>query len=338
MSFTASGTKLASQTSGDCKVNQCDGNGNSVTVTDATDVPVDGKQCTSDLCISGVPSNPNASSGTSCSENGGTVCNGSGTCVGCLVASNCPGSDTDCAKRTCSNNACGVSYTASGTPTTSQVAGDCKTNVCDGAGGVTTNTDASDIPVDGKQCTSDLCSGSTPSNPPLSSGTSCSQSGGKLCDGSGNCVECLTGTDCGSGVCQNNVCSTGSCGSGTVDCDGLTSNGCECSGSLCCGSSCMLQHQNGLGQTYDDCTPLGVPGNQATYSLNLATKARAAWPSTGTDGSGKCVGPNGGDALSRQTTTSCAVWLYTGSAAGHVRLNTADTTCYCPSTADPTWN
>jgi len=337
MSLTAAGTKLAVQTSGDCKVIQCDGNGSSVTVADNSDVPVDGKQCTSDLCTAGVPSNPNSPSGTSCSENGGTVCNGAGTCTGCLTAANCPGADTDCAKRTCSSGVCGVAYTVSGTPTTSQVTGDCKTNVCDGAGGVTTTTDASDVPVDGNQCTNDLCSGSTPSNPPLTSGTSCSQSGGKLCNGSGQCVECLTGADCTSGICQNNGCTTGGCGSGTVDCDGLSSNGCECSGNVCCGSACMPQHQNGLGQTYDDCAPLGVPGNQATYSVTMAGEARAAWPTVGTDGAGKCTGPNGGDALFRQTASSCAVWLYTGSAAGHVHLNTASNSCVCASGSDPTW-
>lgn len=338
MSFAPAGTKLSTQTPGDCKVVQCDGSGNAVTVTDSTDVPVDGKQCTSDQCVNGVPQNPASPAGTPCSENGGTVCDGSGTCVPCSTGADCPGTDTDCSQRTCNNGTCGMHFTAAGTATTNQTPGDCKQNVCDGSGGVTTNVDNSDVPVDGRQCTSDVCTNGTPSNPPLASGTSCSQSGGKLCDGSGNCVECLTGSDCASGICQSNVCNSVTCGSGTVDCDGLSSNGCECSGNSCCGTSCSPQHHNGLGQTYQDCSPLGVPGNAATYTVTMANEARGVWPNTGTDGTGKCTGPNGGNAVYRQTTTSCAVWGYTGGIAGYVMLNTANNNCTCPSPTGTTWD
>ncbi|HRI67952.1 MAG TPA: hypothetical protein PK156_27130, partial [Polyangium sp.] len=46
----------------------------------------------------------------------------------------------------------------------------------------------------------------------------------------------------------------------------------------------------GLGQNFDDCAPLGVPGDDTTYSLALATKARAAWPFAGMDSPCTCTG------------------------------------------------
>jgi GTPase involved in cell partitioning and DNA repair len=62
----------------------------------------------------------------------------------------------------------------------------------------------------------------------------------------------------------------------------------------------------------------GVPGNEATYSQSLAQNARAAWPFTGTDALCMCSG--NAQCVYRQTATSCAVWMYTKTNAGHVRL------------------
>ena len=57
-----------------------------------------------------------------------------GICAQCLTTANCPGVDTDCAFRTCIKLACGIDYAPSGTPTSSQIRGDCQLNVCDGVG------------------------------------------------------------------------------------------------------------------------------------------------------------------------------------------------------------
>src|SRR5262249_28394624 len=43
------GTPVAMQTTGDCKVNQCNGQGAIVTVADDNDLPVDGTICTNDV-------------------------------------------------------------------------------------------------------------------------------------------------------------------------------------------------------------------------------------------------------------------------------------------------
>jgi hypothetical protein len=66
--------------------------------------------------------------------------------------------------------------------------GDCKKNVCDGAGGTTTQNDDADFPTDGNDCTADLCSGGVASHPALNPGTPCNQNGGTMCDGAGTCV------------------------------------------------------------------------------------------------------------------------------------------------------
>src|SRR5262249_16021666 len=102
--------------------------------------------------------------------------------------SDCPGTDTECRTRTCSAYTCGYSFTSAGTPVNSQTSGDCKKNVCDGMGNIASVADNSDLPVDGNQCTDDVCSNGTPSNPFSHSASPCNQSGGSVCNGSGSCV------------------------------------------------------------------------------------------------------------------------------------------------------
>src|SRR6185503_11528005 len=103
-------------------------------------------------------------SGTVCSEGSGVQCDGAGKCVECLAASDCPGQDTECQQRTCTMGACGVSFTALGTPVATQMAGDCKKVVCDGNGGTTTQNDDMDVPNDNNACTDDVCSNGAPSH------------------------------------------------------------------------------------------------------------------------------------------------------------------------------
>ena len=64
-------------------------------------------------------------------------------------------------------------------------------------GGITQVADDSDLPPDdGNQCRGEICSGGTPSHPLQPQGTACNQNGGTLCDGMGNCVQCLMAADC----------------------------------------------------------------------------------------------------------------------------------------------
>jgi hypothetical protein len=115
------------------------------------------------------------------------ICDGAGACVECLAPSDCPGSDTVCRARTCTAGVCGVANAPAG-PAPTQTAGDCKQNRCDGLGNFFVANDDTDVPVDGNQCTNDVCTNGVPSNPASAYGTSCTQNGGQICSGDGSCV------------------------------------------------------------------------------------------------------------------------------------------------------
>ena len=55
--------------------------------------------------------------------------------------------------------------------------------------------DDTDLPVDGNACTDDVCTAGVPSNPNLSSGTTCGTN--LMCNGQGACVGCITAANCG---------------------------------------------------------------------------------------------------------------------------------------------
>jgi hypothetical protein len=139
---------------------------------DDSNLPASG-QCTTGTCTGGTPSQPPAGPGTPCP--GGT-CDGSGTCVPaeCAIAADCPGTDTECATRTCVSGTCGWNYTPDDTAVSSQTAGDCQKNVCDGAGNIVSRDDPSDLPAPEGECDNATCSGGTPSHAPKPNMTSCS--------------------------------------------------------------------------------------------------------------------------------------------------------------------
>lgn len=152
----------------------------------------------------------------------GNVTDGDGcssTCQNepCLTAAQCPGVDSDCQVRVCNQGVCGFAFNAYGTPTTSQVAGDCKQKICDGAGGIVNVTANADLPADdGNQCTSQVCINGNPAFPNLPTGVACNQNGGTQCDGFGACIFVSV---CGDGAVQ-----------GTEGCDDSnTSSGDGCS-------------------------------------------------------------------------------------------------------------
>jgi hypothetical protein len=176
-------------------------------------VPVDDSNpCTDDVCIDGMPENPNKTQGAVCGmEQGATlVCDGTGMCVGCNAPSDCPGADDDCKTRTCMAGVCGVAFTAANTSLTAQTAGDCSDAVCDGSGNVSALPNDSDLPADdGNACTSEACHAGAPSHPEVMNGTVCAdgdactltdtcQSG--ACVG-GNPILCNGGASCLAGAC-----------------------------------------------------------------------------------------------------------------------------------------
>ncbi len=205
------GTALAIQTPGDCQKNVCDGNGGTTVQADDTDLPDDFDLCTDDVCTAGAPTNPDKSAGTVCGT--GLTCDAVGDCTGCALATDCPGTDDECKTRTCTTGVCGFTFTAAGTATTTQTAGDCKQNQCDGAGHIEVAALDTDVPADdGNACTSETCSAGAPKHPAKIAGTTCATG---VCDGSGSCVACNVATDCpGSDTdctvrsCTSHVCGT----------------------------------------------------------------------------------------------------------------------------------
>ena len=122
-----------------------------------------------------------------------------------------------------------MDFVAAG-PSPQQTAGDCKKVMCDGAGVVSTQTDDTDTPNDNKECTNDLCTAGVPSHSDKTLDTVCTEGGGKFCDGGGNCVECNSGSQCTSLVCDttSHTCSAPSC---TDNVQNGTETGVDCGGS-----------------------------------------------------------------------------------------------------------
>ncbi len=189
--FAAQGTVLPVQEAGDCQVMVCSGDGAAIEQPDETDLPVDDNECTEDLCAQGAPQNPAKAEGTGCGTGAGgapLVCNAAGVCVGCLVASDCPGTDDKCKTRTCSAGACGFSFAPLGTSIPPQTLGDCLTAICDGAGNATSLPNNNDLPPDdGNPCTASACNQGVPAHPAVMNGAVCSD--GDPCTTADTCVD-----------------------------------------------------------------------------------------------------------------------------------------------------
>ena len=106
LSFAPSGTLLASQTQGDCKVLQCNGKGGAEIAIDDLDVSDDGNACTIDACGIGGPTHTPAILNTPCGVN--LKCDGAGSCVGCVTPADCGAPTVDCQVATCDAGTCGI--------------------------------------------------------------------------------------------------------------------------------------------------------------------------------------------------------------------------------------
>lgn len=191
----------------------------------------------------------------------------------CLTLNDCPAPTGACEVATCMAGQCGTAPAADQTPTASQAKGDCKQAVC--VGGVPQNIeDAKDTFDDGNSCTVDSCIGDQAANLPSEVGAPCGDNGGKVCNGIGGCVECLTGTDCESGLCEQGKCVPSSCFNNSkdgtesdVDCGGpacpacadgkVCAAGSDCTSDVCSGGTCQAPScddgvKNGL-ETDLDC-------------------------------------------------------------------------------------
>jgi hypothetical protein len=198
INFTVEGTPLSSQTHGDCEAVVCNGSGGTETVVDDNNLPTTSNPCLQAICTDGVPSNPPQAEGITCgSGSADLVCNGSGACVGCNLPSDCPGSDTDCIVRACTDNVCGSADVAQGTPlpANEQPVGNCQELVCNGSGSDASVADDSNLPSSSNPCLQNVCTSGVPSNPNQPDGTVCNTT--DVCDtinGVGTCLPPLTGS------------------------------------------------------------------------------------------------------------------------------------------------
>jgi hypothetical protein len=294
--FSAAGTPAGTQTIGDCTASVCNGNGATVTETDDKDVPDDAEECTVDACESGVPSNEPAAANMPCGD--GLVCNGLGTCVGCTVAAQC-GEDNECIAFSCVDDVCGSELADVGTPIAQQIGGDCLDAVCNGAGGVISTVQDTDVPTDGNECTGDLCVNGVASNlnepdgEPCSSGGTCQAGacvifscndsaqngqetdedcGGPICPSCASGLGCVLDSDCMSGLCP-----AGTCLPSCVDGE---QNGGEAD--VDCGGPCDPCQPGSTCTVAGDCATGVCSGICGEYQL-LISELRARGPGAGTD-------------------------------------------------------
>jgi hypothetical protein len=164
-----------------------------------------------------------------------------------------------------------------------------------------------------------------------------------------NCTGCGIACNTTSSLdasCSGTTCKYSGCAAGWSDCNNSPPNadGCECHSPGCCGdgSVCMPQHDNGVGNTYFDCSSVG------SYSSALALKACTAYTGSAAQCVGfPCLNPDAGPIICSSGNPSllCVCWSYGGTNKGLVDNGgkppgTNAQNCFCPdlSVGDTTWN
>lgn len=287
------------QTSGDCKLVVCDGNGavSGTPQNQNIDLPVDGNDCTEDKCANGVPSNPDEAAGTSCV---GGVCNGMGICAECVDDTTCPANKTcDVATFSCKLKQ----------GQTCAVAADCITGQC--ADGLCCDTACA---ATCEHCALAASKGTCTAVPTgQDTGGDCPS--GQACDGSKACKSedgqsCSGGGDCLSSFCTDGVCCDNACGGTCERCNDGTVGQCEavatgsdpdneCSGMDVCNGmgSCQCSDATKNGDESDvDCG-----GTVCAACVDGKICQSASDCQSGVCTGNVCVAPSCGDAVQNGT-------------------------------------
>jgi hypothetical protein len=161
-----------------CSAALCDGSGGSVIIDEDAFCDA-GEVCREGLCRQACTSNLECNVGDVCDA---SFCSSDGVCV--------------------------IQYVGSG-PSVNEVAGDCVRHSCvfDSPNEIVT-PDETDVPVSEDPCLVGVCIDGAPSFGPAPGNPPCP---GGICDGLGNCVECLSRKDCdqATNVCVDNTCVEG---------------------------------------------------------------------------------------------------------------------------------
>lgn len=237
-SATSSGASAGStsgSTGGESSGAMTDGTGTGVTAsatdTDPTSGPTSGPECVADeecpappsMCLApacdggacGVQASP---PGTPCDEEGGSKCDGEGSCVECLADDECP--TKLCQLGVCAPASCGDGI-KNGSETDVDCGGLCPQTCGDGQGCVGGGDCQSGV------CTNNTCKAASCADDVKNGAETDVDCGGGSCPGCADGEACGVGGDCLGGICQQNACASPSCADGKkngsetdVDCGG----------------------------------------------------------------------------------------------------------------------
>jgi len=144
----------------------------------------------------------------------------------CSTPRDCPTPSNMCLRARCSAGICDTENVAAGSLYVLDVPADCHATIaCDGLGGAVTVVDQTNAPTPYNSCEIGTCDRAGIAGaellPPRSR---CASVPRGLCDGAGNCVECLNSADCPAGLqcaVTTHTCGPGPCTDAAGDCGGV---------------------------------------------------------------------------------------------------------------------
>ena len=308
VAFTAAGTPVIAQTTGNCLKATCDGSGNVADVADATDLPADdGNPCTDEACTLGAPSHPAKANGASCTD--GDACTVGDTCQAGTCTSGAPltcAAQDQCHSAGTCNPATGVCSTPSKADGSACNDGNactqadtCQAGSCSGASPVTC-------------AAQDQCHAAGTCNPATGACSNPSLVNGSACDDGNACTQadtCQAGTCSGASpvtcTAQDQCHSAGTCNPATGACsnpnraDGSAcndGNACTqadtCQAGACSGANpvaCAAQDQCHAAGT---CNPATGACSNPSLADGSACNDGNACTQTDTCQAGSCSGAN----------------------------------------------
>lgn len=207
------------------------------------------------------------------------------TCV-CSTDADCPNS-TDCSTWSCdvANGICQETLVAQGTPIPTQMVGNCNKEVCDGQGGIAAEPDDMDVAPSDNPCMTNHCADGK-SGPPTSEpvGTSCGNN--LVCNGKGECSDCLSKMEkAACPGCSAKLCAGEACGA-----DGDCSTA-HCADGVCCKSDCTGECMScGIAGSLGTCTNVPYYQEDASYTDPVFMSPNVACETDfKCNGNGKCL-------------------------------------------------